>query len=420
MRGARVLLAALVALAAAGCMRNGPDDVAGRGLFDTWASASQAYAQQQNAPPVYQPPTSGERGLMSSQAYVQQQYAPPASRQPTPGERGLMSSQTFARPQFAQQTERQPVAQSGRGLLDSQPGGRGLFETGPSAQQTYAQQLYAPPASRQATPGERGLLSSQTSMLPQFALQTGRQPAPGERGLMSSQTGRQSVAQSGRGLLDSQPGGRGLFETGPSAQQTYAQQGLQPPTVLQYRAPPAVQPQYAASPQYAGRSYAAADSYAAAAPYRSAYTLDAGDKLRVMVFGQDGISNAYIVDAGGNVNLPLIGTVPARGATTQQLSQRIAERLKQGYVREPHVTVEIETYRPFFILGEVTTPGQYPYVADMTVEKAIAIAGGFAPRAFKQTVELTHTAQGQPIKSEVPLNYPLRPGDTVLVKERWF
>ncbi len=112
--------------------------------------------------------------------------------------------------------------------------------------------------------------------------------------------------------------------------------------------------------------------------------------------------------------------MPARGSSTQQLSQRIAERLKQGYVREPHVTVEVETYRPFFILGEVTTPGQYPYVADMTVEKAIAIAGGFAPRAFKQTVELTHNAQGQQIKTGVPLSYPVRPGDTVLVKERWF
>jgi len=138
------------------------------------------------------------------------------------------------------------------------------------------------------------------------------------------------------------------------------------------------------------------------------------------MFGQDGISNAYIVDAGGNVNLPLIGSVPARGSSTQQLSQRIAERLKQGYVREPHVTVEVETYRPFFILGEVTTPGQYPYVADMTVEKAIAIAGGFAPRANKKTVELTRSAPGQQIKTEVPLGYPVRPGDTVLVKERWF
>ena len=200
--------------------------------------------------------------------------------------------------------------------------------------------------------------------------------------------------------------GRGLFNSWASAPQAYAQQPLQQPSVLQYGA--------------GGRYAAAPASYAAASPYAQPYTLDAGDKLRIVVFGQEGISNAYIVDASGNVNLPLIGAVPARGSSTQQLSQRIAERLKQGYVREPHVTVEVETYRPFFILGEVTTPGQYPYVADMTVEKAIAIAGGFAPRADKNKVELTRNAHGQQMKGEVPLSYTVRPGDTVLVKERWF
>ena len=219
---------------------------------------------------------------------------------------------------------------------------------------------------------------------------------------------------------------RGVFRWQASAPaQTAAQRPLQKPFVLQYTPPPsaparsvaAVPPRQPETAPYA----AVPVSYAEALPYQPPpYTLDAGDKLRIVVFGQDGISNAYIVDAGGNVNLPLIGTVPARGSTTQQLSQRITARLKQGYVREPHVTVEVETYRPFFILGEVTTPGQYPYVADMTVEKAIAIAGGFAPRAYKQTVELTHTARGQQIKSDVPLSYPLRPGDTLLVKERWF
>jgi polysaccharide export outer membrane protein len=221
--------------------------------------------------------------------------------------------------------------------------------------------------------------------------------------------------------------GRGLFASRIAAtsqsSQAYAQQPLRPPSVLQYvpPAPRPAAPRYA-EPQYsAGGLYAAAPkSYAAAASYEQPYTLGPGDKLRVVVFGQDGISNTYIVDAGGNVSLPLIGSVPARGITTLQLSQRIAERLKQGYVREPHVTVEVESYRPFFILGEVTTPGQYPYVADMTVEKAIAIAGGFAPRAYKSTVELTRSAPGDQSKSEVPLNYPLRPGDTVLVKERWF
>jgi polysaccharide export outer membrane protein len=217
------------------------------------------------------------------------------------------------------------------------------------------------------------------------------------------------VALAATGCMRHEPddvAGRGLFNSRASAPRAYAQQQLQQPTVLQYGA--------------GGPYVAAPSSYASASPSTLPYTLDAGDKLRIVVFGQDGISNAYIVDAGGNVNLPLIGSVPARGSSTQQLSQRIAERLKQGYVREPHVTVEVETYRPFFILGEVTTPGQYPYVADMTVEKAIAIAGGFAPRANKKTVELTRSAPGQQIKTEVPLGYPVRPGDTVLVKERWF
>jgi polysaccharide export outer membrane protein len=84
------------------------------------------------------------------------------------------------------------------------------------------------------------------------------------------------------------------------------------------------------------------------------------------------------------------------------------------------VTVEVEAYRPFFSLGEVTVPGQYPYVANMTAETAIAIAGGFSPRANKRTVELTRNATGQQFKGEVPLSYPLQPGDTVVIKERWF
>ena len=178
------------------------------------------------------------------------------------------------------------------------------------------------------------------------------------------------------------------------------------------------QPVAAGGPYVAATNgYASASAPAASEP---AYTLDAGDKLRIVVFGQDGISNTYIVDASGKVNMPLIGAVQARGLTNLQLSEAVAARLKQGFVREPHVTVEIETYRPFFILGEVTTPGQYPYVVNMTAETAVAIAGGFAPRASKKTVELTRKSGSQRIHTEVPLDYPVRPGDTIVVKERWF
>jgi polysaccharide export outer membrane protein len=183
---------------------------------------------------------------------------------------------------------------------------------------------------------------------------------------------------------------------------------------------------YAGYPQQAagGGLYNSVGGYPGYAGYgvpaQPAYTLDAGDRLRVVVFGQDGLTNSYIVGASGYISMPLIGQVMARGVTTDQLSARIAEKLKDGYVRDPHVAVEIEAYRPFFILGEVTQPGQYPYVANMTAETAVAIAGGFTPRASRQTVTLTRSYNGQQMRVAVPLTYQLRPGDTVTVQERWF
>ena len=153
---------------------------------------------------------------------------------------------------------------------------------------------------------------------------------------------------------------------------------------------------------------------------QSPYTLDSGDRLRIVVFGQDGLTNSYLVDASGHIAMPLIGSVMAKGETTDQLSARIAEKLRDGYIREPHVAVEVEAYRQFFILGEVTAPGQYPYIANMTAETAVAIAGGFAPRAVRQSVVLIRTYNGQQMRMTVPLGYQLRPGDTINVQERWF
>jgi len=173
-------------------------------------------------------------------------------------------------------------------------------------------------------------------------------------------------------------------------------------------------------PAYASPAFAPAPvAYAPTAP-SGPYTLDSGDRLRIVVFGQDGLSNSYVVDASGYIAMPLIGTVLARGATTEQLSSRIVNKLSQGFIKEPHVAVEIEAYRPFFILGEVTQPGQYPYVADMTVETAVAIAGGFGPRASRKTVTVTRLINGQQVRLTVPTSFALRPGDTVNVQERWF
>jgi polysaccharide export outer membrane protein len=150
------------------------------------------------------------------------------------------------------------------------------------------------------------------------------------------------------------------------------------------------------------------------------YWLDSGDKLRVVVFGQDGLSASYSVDTSGGITMPLIGPVPARGRTPAQLQAAIGAKLRQGYVREPHVAVEVEAYRPFFILGEVTLPGQYPYVSNMTVETAVAIAGGYTPRAQKYQIEINRQMNGLTEKRVVSPNYPVRPGDTIKVAERWF
>jgi polysaccharide export outer membrane protein len=156
------------------------------------------------------------------------------------------------------------------------------------------------------------------------------------------------------------------------------------------------------------------------AAYDQQYRLDAGDKVRVVVYGQEGLTNTYAIDAGGAVTVPLIGAVRARGLTPAGLAAQITGRLRNGYIREPSVAVEIESYRPFFILGEVAAPGQYPYVPNMSVESAVAIAGGFSPRAKRDAVTLTHTDPRGSIRAMVPLDTPLGPGDTILVGERWF
>jgi polysaccharide biosynthesis/export protein len=162
--------------------------------------------------------------------------------------------------------------------------------------------------------------------------------------------------------------------------------------------------------------------YAAPAPvaYDTAYRLDAGDKLRIVVYGQEGLTNTYAIDAGGSITMPLIGSVPARGRTPAGLASEITGKLRNGYIRDPSVAVEIESYRPFFILGEVAAPGQYPYVPNMSVEGAVAIAGGFSPRARRDRVTLTHTDSSGSMRVVVPLGTSLSPGDTVLVGERWF
>jgi polysaccharide biosynthesis/export protein len=150
------------------------------------------------------------------------------------------------------------------------------------------------------------------------------------------------------------------------------------------------------------------------------YRLATGDRLRILVFGQDSLSNTYTVDASGRIAFPLIGTVPAKGLTTADLEAALSGRLRGGFLREPQISVEVDQYRPFFILGEVKEAGQFPFVNGTTIQSAVAIAGGFAPRAARTYAELTRLVNGEMVTANVPINFQLRPGDTVVIKERYF
>ena len=150
------------------------------------------------------------------------------------------------------------------------------------------------------------------------------------------------------------------------------------------------------------------------------YQLDSGDRVRLIVFNQTDLSNEYMVDQSGYINVPLIGNISARGKQTTELSKAIAARLENGYIRNPDVSVEIAQYRPFFIMGEVSSAGQYAYVTGMTVQTAVAIAGGFSPRAQQRYVDITRQLNGKILTGRVALTSPVRPGDTIYVRERLF
>lgn len=165
---------------------------------------------------------------------------------------------------------------------------------------------------------------------------------------------------------------------------------------------------------------APAPSTGAAARAQEGYLLGPGDKIRVTVFGHDELSGEFEVDAAGNVALPLIQSVPAQGMTSDALAKEIADRLEPDYLRDPKVSIEVLTYRPFYIYGEVMKPGSYPYVNGMTVHNAIALAGGFSYRARQSTVRLRRTTDGQQSEADVPLDTRVMPGDVIEVRERYF
>ncbi len=150
------------------------------------------------------------------------------------------------------------------------------------------------------------------------------------------------------------------------------------------------------------------------------YRLDSGDRLRVSVFEQPSLSNTYTVDQAGYIAFPLIGQITARGQTMPTLEGAIAAKLKQGYLRDPDVTIEMDRYRPVFVMGEVGRPGQYSYVPGMTAQNAIAIAGGFTSRGNQRDVDVTRKINGEVITGRTTISSQVLAGDTVYVRERLF
>ncbi|MGC9953112.1 MAG: polysaccharide biosynthesis/export family protein [Rhizomicrobium sp.] len=151
------------------------------------------------------------------------------------------------------------------------------------------------------------------------------------------------------------------------------------------------------------------------------YRLGAGDKVQVNVFGQPDLSGDFVVDGTGFVQLPLIGQVKASGLSIREFETEVANALRNGqYLKDPRVSVEVVNYRPFYIIGEVNKPGEYPYVNDMSVLNAIALAGGYTFRADDSVVYIRRNGEPKENRYSADQNTRVAPGDIIRVGERFF
>jgi len=152
----------------------------------------------------------------------------------------------------------------------------------------------------------------------------------------------------------------------------------------------------------------------------SDYRLGPNDRTRIIVFGQPTLTGEFVLDGNGVLSYPLIGNVDARGMTPAELQSTIAQRLDKDWVHNPSVSVEVSTRRPFYVIGEVQKPGSYPYVTDMSVLNAIATAGGQTYRANMSDFYIKRKQDGRVVRVQASQESLLQPGDTVVVKERFF
>jgi polysaccharide export outer membrane protein len=151
------------------------------------------------------------------------------------------------------------------------------------------------------------------------------------------------------------------------------------------------------------------------------YRLGAGDMIRVAVFDQPTLSGLYAIDASGSVSVPLAGTFKAENKTARQVESSIVRALKdRDLVADPKVSVEVAVYRPFSVLGEVKAPGRFPYAPGMTIEDAVALAGGYTIHADQDAIRVTTRANDAQVTDRRPPTATFFPGDTLYVTERWY
>lgn len=150
------------------------------------------------------------------------------------------------------------------------------------------------------------------------------------------------------------------------------------------------------------------------------YTLGSRDKVRIIVFGETDLGGEFVVDDAGFLRMPLIGQIAAGGRSVRQVEDEIAAKLSAQYLKNPRVSVEVLTYRPFYILGEVNKPGEYPFAANMSVLNAVALAGGYTYRANETNVYIRRKGAKEEVKYPADETTKLMPGDVVNVAERWF
>ncbi|HUS23775.1 MAG TPA: polysaccharide biosynthesis/export family protein [Candidatus Binatia bacterium] len=157
-----------------------------------------------------------------------------------------------------------------------------------------------------------------------------------------------------------------------------------------------------------------------AIPDLRAYRLGVGDRLRIDVYGEGDLSMDALVSPTGQFNYPLLGVITALNRTAQEIAQDLTTRLANGYLKDPDVRVSVVQYRPFYAIGQVQRPGAYPYVVGLTVEKALALAGGLTTLASTRKIYLLHEDKATSQRSRAALDTLVLPGDTLMVEESLF